>query len=60
MEKLQTGASYPTVNATQVKKQTIRFPSLHEQKRIVAILDESFEGIDMAIAKKNSPTPVAV
>lgn len=50
MEKLQTGASYPAVNDAQVKSQFIGFPSLAEQKRIVAILDEAFEGIAKATA----------
>lgn len=50
MEALQTGASYPAVNDAQVKDQTIAFPSLPEQKRIVAILDEAFAGIATATA----------
>jgi len=50
MERIQTGASYPAVNDTQVKEQKIAFPSLPEQKRIVAILDEAFEGISAAVA----------
>jgi type I restriction enzyme S subunit len=55
MESLQTGASYPAVNDTQVREQKIAFPALPEQKRIVAILDEAFEGIDAAVgnAEKN-------
>ncbi|OYV90023.1 MAG: hypothetical protein B7Z57_10530 [Acidiphilium sp. 37-60-79] len=50
MEALQTGASYPAVNDAQVKDQKIVFPSLPEQKRIVAILDEAFAGIAAATA----------
>lgn len=50
MEKLQTGASYPAVNDAQVKSQFIQFPALAEQERIVAILDEAFEGIAKATA----------
>ncbi len=50
MESLQSGASYPAVNDKQVKQQRICFPPLPEQKRIVAILDEAFEGIDRAAA----------
>lgn len=50
MEQLQKGASYPAVNDGQVSNQTILIPPLPEQKRIVAILDEAFEGIDRAIA----------
>ena len=51
MELLQTGASYPAVNDSQVKEQTIFYPSLSEQKRIVEILDEAFGGIAKATAK---------
>ena len=50
MEQLQKGASYPAVNDGEVSSQTIFIPPLPEQKRIVAILDEAFEGIDRAIA----------
>ena len=55
MEKLQKGASYPAVNDRDVSSQTILIPPLPEQKQIVAILDEAFEGIDRTIAntKKN-------
>ena len=49
MEKLQKGASYPAVNDGEVSSQTIYLPSFDEQKRIVAILDEAFEGCDRAI-----------
>jgi type I restriction enzyme S subunit len=51
MEKLQSGASYPAVNETQVKSQLISFPPLPEQKRIVAILDQVFAKIEQARAK---------
>jgi type I restriction enzyme, S subunit len=50
MEQLQKGASYPAVNDGEVSSQTIFMPPLLEQKRIVVILDEAFERIDMAIA----------
>jgi type I restriction enzyme S subunit len=50
MEQLQKGASYPAVNDGEVSNQTILIPPLPEQKQIVAILDEAFEGIDRAIA----------
>ena len=50
MEQLQKGASYPAVNDGEVSSQSIFVPPLPEQKRIVAILDEAFEGIDRAIA----------
>ena len=39
MEILQSGASYPAVNETQVKQQKISFPPLSEQNHIVAKLD---------------------
>ena len=50
MGRLQTGASYPAVNDTQVKAQKIAFPGLSDQTRIVGILDEAFVGIDTAVA----------
>jgi len=55
MAALQRGASYPAVSDSDVKNQEIHVPTLGEQERIVAILDEAFAGIDTAIAntKKN-------
>ena len=41
MECLQKGASYPAVTDGDVKAQEISFPSLPEQQRIVALLDEA-------------------
>ena len=52
MEALQKGASYPAVTDGDVKGQAITFPPLPEQHRIVAILDEAFDGI--ATAKANA------
>lgn len=52
METLQKGASYPAVTDGEVKSQQIPFPTLAEQHRIVALLDEAFAGI--AIAKANA------
>jgi Restriction endonuclease S subunits len=48
MESLQTGASYPAVNDTQVKKLHISFPSLSEQKIIVARLDAAYSEFENA------------
>lgn len=39
-----------SVNQKDVKKIPVQYPSLPEQRRIVAILDEALEGIDNAIA----------
>lgn len=50
MEGLQKGASYPAVTDGDVKAQVIPFPPLPEQHRIVAILDEAFDGIAKARA----------
>lgn len=50
MESLQSGASYPAVTDKQVRAQTIPLPPLEEQQRIVAILDEAFEGLARARA----------
>lgn len=52
MEKLQKGASYPAVTDAEVRSQSIPIPPLLEQKRIVGILNEAFEGI--ATAKANT------
>tara|TARA_A200000113_G_scaffold148776_1_gene134037 strand:- start:1828 stop:2952 length:1125 start_codon:yes stop_codon:yes gene_type:complete len=57
MESLQTGASYPAVNDTQVKKLHISFPSLSEQKLIVARLDAAyseFKNANEAIVKSKA------
>lgn len=50
METLQSGASYPAVTDKQVRSQKIPLPSLQEQQRIVAVLDEAFEGLARARA----------
>jgi type I restriction enzyme, S subunit len=52
MESLQKGASYPAVTDGDVKAQPIPIPPIHEQRRIVAILDQAFAGI--ATAKANA------
>jgi type I restriction enzyme S subunit len=52
MATLQRGASYPAVSDADVRRQPISFPERKEQERIVAILDEAFEGI--ATAKANA------
>ena len=46
----QKGASYPAVTDAEVRAQPIMFPAICEQRRIVAILDEAFEGIAAAKA----------
>ena len=46
-----TGATVKGIKSQLLKKVQISFPrAVSEQKRIVAILDEAFEGIDRAIA----------
>lgn len=50
METLQSGASYPAVTDKQVRAQRIPLPPLEEQQRIVAVLDEAFEGLARARA----------
>jgi type I restriction enzyme S subunit len=52
MKSIQKGASYPAVTDAEVRAQTLSFPPLQEQHRIVAILDEAFAGI--ATAKANA------
>lgn len=45
-----TGARMPRANVNEVLKFDIPIPPIYEQKRIVAIIDEAFAGIDTAIA----------
>jgi len=45
-----TGLTVPKLNQGKLREIPIPVPSLEEQKRIVAILDEAFAGIDAAIA----------
>ena len=54
LQKLAKGVK-PGVNRNDIYALKIPIPSLPEQKRIVAILDEAFEGIGTAVAnaKKN-------
>jgi type I restriction enzyme S subunit len=49
LQKLAKGVK-PGVNRNDVYALKIPMPSLHEQKRIVVILDEAFGGIDTAVA----------
>jgi len=50
-----TGLTVPKLNQGKLREIPIPLPPISEQKRIVAILDEAFEGIDRTIAntKKN-------
>ncbi|MEK8090933.1 restriction endonuclease subunit S [Thermithiobacillus plumbiphilus] len=50
MAALQRGAAYPAVIDSDIKRHELIIPPLPEQKRIVAILDEAFAGIDTAVA----------
>ena len=52
IETGSTGSAQGGFNASKLGALSIRFPSLPEQQRIVAILDEAFEGI--ATAKANA------
>jgi type I restriction enzyme S subunit len=45
-----TGVTVPKLNQAKLRSIPVPVPPLPEQKRIVAILDEAFEGIDQAIA----------
>jgi type I restriction enzyme, S subunit len=62
MEKLQSGASYPAVNDSQVRSHQIHFPPIEEQRRIVGVLDEAFAGLETlrANAEKNLQNAWAV
>jgi type I restriction enzyme S subunit len=48
--KYENGAAQPNLSAKSLALFRIPLPSLSEQKRIVAILDEAFAGISQAIA----------
>ncbi len=50
LEPYVSGMAQPKLNQKSLNSIAIPFPPLPEQKRIVAILDEAFEGIDRAIA----------
>ncbi|MEI2678419.1 MAG: restriction endonuclease subunit S [Burkholderiaceae bacterium] len=52
INSMQKGTTRPRVTLSVVRQLPIAVPSLPEQRRIVAILDEAFEGI--ATAKANS------
>ncbi len=50
LEPWTSGMAQPKLNQKALNSIPISIPTLAEQKRIVAILDETFEGIDRAIA----------
>ncbi|MDH6100647.1 restriction endonuclease subunit S [Anabaenopsis sp. FSS-46] len=49
-DKLAAGSTVRNLNIDLVKSVKVLLPPLPEQKRIVAILDEAFEGIDRVIS----------
>jgi len=56
LKRFASGAGVPTLNRNSVHSEIVYVPSsISEQKRIVAIVDNAFEGIDRTIAntKKN-------
>ena len=50
LRRFATGSGVPTLNRNFVHDELVNVPSPREQKRIVAILDEAFEGIETAVA----------
>jgi type I restriction enzyme S subunit len=50
LNDLGTGTTFKELSSSKLKSVEIPLPTLDEQKRIVAILDEAFAGIDKAIA----------
>ena len=51
LKRFAGGSGVPTLNRNNVHSELVYVPTnVSEQKRIVAILDEAFEGIDSAIA----------
>ena len=55
LNELGTGATFKELSGGKLKEVSITVPPLHEQQRIVAVLDEAFTGIATATdnAKKN-------
>ena len=51
VDSTSTGARMPRANMNEVMRFEIPLPSLEEQRRIVAVLDEAFEGLDRARAQ---------
>jgi len=50
LNNLGTGATFKELSGGKLKSVPLPRPSVSEQKRIVAILDEAFAGIDAAVA----------
>ncbi len=50
VELPQRGAGQPFISKGDIQRFSVVYPRVAEQERIVAILDEAFEGIDTAIA----------
>ncbi|MBS3850208.1 restriction endonuclease subunit S [Devosia sp. BSSL-BM10] len=50
LKRLSSGAAIQNVGPTHIKMLSIPVPPLEEQQRIVAILDEAFEGLTLARA----------
>ena len=48
VDSTSTGARMPRANMNEVMRFEIPLPSLEEQRRIVAVLDEAFEGLERA------------
>lgn len=48
LQELGTGTTFKELSATNLKRVRIAYPPLEEQQRIVAVLDEAFEGLARA------------
>lgn len=59
LESLGTGATFKELSGGKLKEVPFYFPSLPEQRRIVAILDEAFEAIATAKANTEKSLPSA-
>ena len=54
LQELGTGTTFKELSASNLKLVPIMLPPLEEQRRIVAVLDEAFEGLDRARAQARS------
>lgn len=55
LSRVATGSNYPAVNSTDISKQPVALPPLHEQRRIVDLMDS----VDVAISAAQAEVDTA-